>query len=103
VYGFKFFHKKQQRCEIFVVLATRIIYGGAAHRNIKLGYGALHLQATISTLLATNIAVRCTFEPCKNLSKKPKILRGPLKSGIWNLESGIWNLESGIWNLESGI
>jgi hypothetical protein len=38
------------------------VYEGAAHRNIKISYGALHLQITILTFFATNIAVRCTFE-----------------------------------------
>jgi hypothetical protein len=37
------------------------IYKGAAHRDIKTCFGALHLQTTISFFIATNISVLCTF------------------------------------------
>jgi hypothetical protein len=57
-----FSYKKQQRCEIFVGLPIWAIYKGAAHRNIKICYGALHLRTNILTFFATNIAVRCTFK-----------------------------------------
>jgi hypothetical protein len=53
-------YKKQQRCEIFVELGILVIYEGAAHRNIRVCYGALHLQIAI-LFFPTNITVRCTF------------------------------------------
>jgi hypothetical protein len=59
---YRVFLEKQQRCEIFVELPIAAIYKGAAHRNIKICCGALHLQITIAIFWATNISVRCTFE-----------------------------------------
>jgi hypothetical protein len=48
-----FSYKKQQRCEIFVELPFSAIPRGAAHRNIKIGYGALHLENTYKKTLYT--------------------------------------------------
>jgi hypothetical protein len=58
----RFSYKKQQSCAIFVELPISAVYRGAAHRNIKICYGALHLQIMVSPFFATNIAVRCTFK-----------------------------------------
>jgi hypothetical protein len=70
--------KEQQRCEIFVELGMWTVCIGAAHRDIKICYGALHLQITFSLFFATNIAVLCTFTFYVNNG-----LKSPVRTAIW--------------------
>jgi hypothetical protein len=50
----------------------RAIYEGAAHRNIKLGYGALHLKATVLTFLLQILRCAAPLSLVKIYLKSPK-------------------------------